>query len=130
MAISSYYTYGTNLRNKEFFTSTVNTNNGQKRYFSNIDAEIYFGNEDITHEILDFNFSVEEKKLPIYSYNKFIPDLIAPGQRIVQGTFALNFTEGAFMRNLLSKIDNSIYNTTYFEEETYNPGGEAKNRAL
>ena len=130
MATSDYYTYGTNLRNKEFFTSTVNNNNKKKRYFSNIDAEIYFGNEDITHELCEFSFTVEEKKFPVYSYNKFYPDIIIPGQRIVQGSFAVNFTEGAFMRELLSKIDDSILNLSYFDEELYNPGGDARNSAL
>ena len=43
--MASYYTYGTNLRNKEFFTSTVNTDGKIKRYFSNIDADIYFGDK-------------------------------------------------------------------------------------
>lgn len=130
MATSSYYTYGTNLRNKEFFTSTVETKDGIKRYFSNIDAEIYFGNENITNDLCEFSFSVEEKKLPVYSYNKFYPDIIIPGQRIVQGTFALNFTDGAYIRNILSKIDNSILNTSYFDEQIYNPSDDSKNKAL
>lgn len=129
MATSSYYTYGTNLRNKEYFTSTVNTSNGIKRYFSNIDAEIYFGNQ-LMEDIYEFSFSVEEKKFPVYSYNKFYPDIIVPGQRIVQGTFALNFTNGSYMRSVLENIDDSILNTSYFEEEVYNPSGDSKNRAL
>lgn len=127
---SNYYTYGTNLKNKESFTSTVITNSKSiKRYFSNIDAEIYFGNT-LIEDIYEFQFSVEEKKLPIYSYNKFIPDLIVPGQRIVQGSFALNFTDGAYIRNVLSNIDDSILNTSYFDEEIYNPSGDNRNTAL
>lgn len=127
---SNYYTYGTNLRNKEFFTSTVtSTSNSIKRYFSNIDAEIYFGNT-LMEDIYEFQFSVEEKKLPIYSYNKFIPDIIVPGQRIVQGSFALNFTDGAYLRNVLSNIDDSILNTSYFDEEKYNPSSDNRNTAL
>lgn len=128
--ISDYYTYGTNLRNKEFFTSTVtSTSNSIKRYFSNIDAEIYFGNT-LMEDIYEFQFSVEEKKLPIYSYNKYIPDLIVPGQRIVQGSFALNFTDGAYLRNVLDNIDDSILNTSYFDEEKYNPSGDNRNMTL
>ena len=43
MATRDYYTYGTNLNDREFFTSTVQTPYGIKRYFSNVDSEIYFG---------------------------------------------------------------------------------------
>lgn len=126
---SNYYTYGTNLRNKEFFTSTVNTKNGIKRYFSNVDTDIYFGNTKVD-EMVEFQYSVEEKKLPIFSYNKFYADLIVPGQRIVQGTFAINFTNGAYMTNLLNSIPDSVYNETTFDAEKFNPGDNKKNSAL
>lgn len=126
---SNYYTYGTNLRNKEFFTSTVNTNYGIKRYFSNIDADVYFGDKKI-EDIVEIQFSVEEQKLPIFSYNKYYADVIVPGQRIVQGTFILNFTDGKYMRSVLSEIPDSVYNETTFDQEKYNPGGNSKNSAL
>lgn len=126
---SNYYTYGTNLRNKEFFTSTVKTNYGIKRYFSNIDADVYFGDKKI-EDIVEIQFSVEEQKLPIFSYNKFYADIIVPGQRIVQGTFILNFTDGKYMDTVLSEIPDSVYNETTFDQEKYNPGGNSKNSAL
>lgn len=126
---SNYYTYGTNLRNKEFFTSTVKTNYGIKRYFSNIDADVYFGDKKI-EDIVEIQFSVEEQKLPIFSYNKFYADVIVPGQRIVQGTFILNFTDGKYMDTVLSEIPDSVYNETTFDQEKYNPGGNSKNSAL
>lgn len=126
---SSYYTYGTNLRNKEFFTSTVKTDYGIKRYFSNIDADIYFGDKKM-EDMVEFQFSVEEQKLPIFSYNKFYADVIVPGQRIVQGTFILNFTDGKYMDTVLSEIPDSVYNETTFDQEKYNPGGNSKNSAL
>lgn len=126
---SNYYTYGTNLRNKEFFTSTVKTSSGIKRFFSNIDADIYFGDKKI-EDMVEFQFSVEEQKLPIFSYNKFYADVIVPGQRIVQGTFAINFTSGEYMSNVLSEIPDSVYNEIDFDEQKYNPGGDKKNSAI
>ena len=38
-----YFTYDTNLRDRNLYTSTVNTPFGIKRYFSSLDSEIFFG---------------------------------------------------------------------------------------
>ncbi len=127
--MAEYYTYGTNLQDREFFTSTVQTNNGIKRYFSNIESEIYFGNR-LMEDIYKFDFMVEEKKLPIYGYNCFYPEIIVPGQRIVQGSFIINFTDGAFMRDVLESIDDSIMCNSIVECETYNPSGTERDTAI
>lgn len=129
MATRDYYTYGTNLNDREFFTSTVQTPYGIKRYFSNVDSEIYFGNE-LMEDIYKFDFTVEEKKLPIYGYNCFYADIIVPGQRFVSGSFVLNYTNSAHINDVLSKIDDSIMNKTILESEVYNPGGKDRDMPL
>ena len=129
MATRDYYTYGTNLSDREFFTSTVKTPYGTKRYFSNVDSEIYFGNI-LMEDIYKFDFSVEEKKLPIFGYNCFYADIIVPGQRIVNGTFVVNYTNSEHINNVLSKIDDSIMNKTVLESETYNPGDKERDMPL
>lgn len=126
---SSYYKYGTNLQDREFFTSTVNTSNGVKRYFSNIEGEIYFGNK-LIEDIYKFDFVVEEKKLPLYGYNCFYPEIIIPGQRIVQGSFVINFTNGAYISNVLNEIEDSILSNNIVECETYNPSGTDRDLAI
>ena len=104
--MKSYFTYGTTASNRDLVTSTVKYSNTLKRYFSSLDAEIFIGGE----RILDINridFSYEEKKLPIYGFNSFIPSRIIVGQKIIQGTFVINFTEVGYIANLLEKIDES-----------------------
>ena len=104
--MKSYFTYGTTASDRDFVTSTIKYSNTLKRYFSSLDAEIFIGGE----RILDINridFSYEEKKLPIYGFNSFIPSRIIVGQKIIQGTFIINFTEVGYIANLLEKIDES-----------------------
>lgn len=126
---SNYYKYGTNLQDREFFTSTVNTPYGVKRYFSNIEGEIYFGNK-LIEDIYKFDFVVEEKKLPLYGYNCFYPTIIVPGQRVVQGSFVLNFTNGNYLNDILNEIDNSILCNSILETEIYNPSNDERDKAI
>ena len=69
--MSSYYTYEGNLRDRNKFTSTVNTTFGTKRYFSSLDTEVYFGSKQID-EIVAIDFVIGEPKLPIYGFNSFM----------------------------------------------------------
>lgn len=126
---SGYYKYGTNLQDREFFTSTVNTEYGVKRYFSNVEGEIYFGNK-LMEDIYKFDFAVEEKKLPLYGYNCYYPTIIVPGQRIVQGSFVLNFTNGNYLNDVLNKIDDSILCSSILETEIYNPSNDERDKSI
>lgn len=99
-----YFTYGVSAADRDLITSTTTYNGVHKRYFSSLDAEIFIGEE----RILDINridFSYEEKKLPYYGFNSFNPSRIFVGQRIVQGTFVINFTESGYIAKLLQKIE-------------------------
>ena len=102
--MSSYYTYEGNLRDRNKFTSTVNTTFGTKRYFSQLDTEVYFGSEQID-EMVAFDFTISEPKLPIYGFNSFYANRIVSGRRQIQGTFAINFTGTLYLLNILNKID-------------------------
>lgn len=110
--MSSYFTYEGNLRDRNKFTSTVNTTFGTKRYFSSLDTEIYFGSEQID-EIVAIDFTVSEPKLPIYGYNSFYANRIISGRRTIQGTFAINFTSHLYLYNILSKIEDSVLKASY-----------------
>lgn len=107
-----YYTYDSNLRDRNKFTSTVNTTFGHRRYFSSLDTEIYFGSKQID-EIVAFDFTVAEPKLPIYGYNSYYANRIVSGRRTVQGTFAINFTNTMYLLNILRDIDDSILANDY-----------------
>lgn len=119
--MASYYKYGTNLGDRTYFTSTiVNSAGEKKRYFSNVESEIYFGNKRID-DINQFSFGIDEKVLPIYGYNCFYPSELVSGQRIVQGQFVLNFTDRGVIKETLDSIDDSVYASKHTEK--YSPGG-------
>ena len=110
--MSSYYTYEGNLRDRNKFTSTVNTTFGTRRYFSSLDSEIYFGAEQVD-EIVAFDFTISEPKLPIYGFNSFYANRIVSGRRQIQGTFAINFTGPFYILNILNRIDDSVMKAAY-----------------
>ena len=118
-----YYVYGSNLESaREKYTSVVNAHKGseivQKRYFSSIDTDVYFGNL-LIDEMVAFDFMIEEKKMPIYGYNNYSPKRILIGQKVIQGSFAINFTQTFELKRILASIEDSIYANGYEETEFY-----------
>lgn len=113
-----YYVYGGNLLSKEKYTSVVNTPYGEKRYFSSIDTDIYFG-DTLIDEMVAFDFMIEEKKIPIYGYNNFTPKRIITGQKVIQGSFAINFTQTFNLTRILAGLPESIYASEYEETQFY-----------
>lgn len=107
-----YYTYDSNLKDRNKFTSTVETTFGTRRYFSSLDTEVYFGAQQVD-EIVAIDFAIAEPKLPIYGYNSFYPNRMVNGRRTVQGTFAINFTHTMYLLNILNNIDDSIFANKY-----------------
>ena len=63
-----------------------------KRYYSNLDAEIYINGEWV-EDISPIQWSIDQQTMPIYGYNSYIFDDIAQGSRIITGSFTLAFTE-------------------------------------
>ena len=119
-----YYTYGTNLLNREKYTSTISTEfpdiygSNVRRYFSSIDTDVYFG-DLLIDEMVAFDFMIEEKKVPIYGYNTFVPKRIIVGQKTIQGSFAINFTRTFNMQYILDNIEESLYANAYEEAQFY-----------
>ena len=104
--MKSYFKYGQTASKRDLITSTTNYSNVTKRYFSSLDAEIFIGGERIL-DIKRIDFTYEEKKLPIYGFNSFIPSKIFVGQKLIQGTFIINFTEVGYIAKLLDRIEES-----------------------
>ena len=100
MAYDSYPTTRT-LRNTPGYTNYVigvNKNvNGAissaelKRYYSTIDAEIYFNGEWV-EDITNISWFITQNTKPLYGYNSYIFDDVAQGNRIINGNFTLAFT--------------------------------------
>ena len=119
-----YYTYRTNLLDREKYTSTVETSfpdvygSNIRRYFSSIDTEVYFG-DLLIDEMVAFDFMIDEKKMPIYGYNTFVPKRMIIGQKTIQGSFAINFTHTFNMQYILESIEDSLYANAYEEAQFY-----------
>lgn len=62
-----------------------------KRYYSNIDAEIYIDGEYF-QDIASIDWDIQSNKMPLYGFNSFIWDDVAFANRIIQGSFVVNFT--------------------------------------
>lgn len=115
------------LRNKNLFTSTVDNNEGHKRYFSSIDAEIYFGDVFID-DINRIEYHVIEKVLPIYGYNSNTFDFLLYGTRHIEGEFTINFTKSGWLLDCirgLSSVEASGSNSINRCCERKNSCGEA-----
>lgn len=77
-----------------------------KRYYSSLDAELYFGN-DFVDEIVFFTFTLQQQQAILYGYNSYVYDEIAQGSRIIQGQFAINFTSPNYLFDLLKAAKES-----------------------
>lgn len=95
------------LRNKNLFTSTVDNNEGHKRYFSSIDAEIYFGDVFID-DINKIEYHVIEKVLPIYGFNSHKFDFLLYGTRYIEGEFTINFTKSGWLLDCIKGLTSIV----------------------
>lgn len=120
---ANYYKYNSaTMGDRTYFTSVITDSAGNaKRYFSNVESEIYFGDYQMD-DIYQFEFGIDEKILPVFGYNCYYATELVSGQRIVQGQFVVNYTDCKLIQSVLSSIDDSIYNTVL--EEEYLPGGD------
>lgn len=93
-----------NVRNDEGkklekIPSITNIVDGKKRYYSSIDAELYFGDIFID-EVSNIAWTIQQQSLPIFGYNSYCFDDVAIGSRLIQGQFAINFTEKNYLETL------------------------------
>jgi hypothetical protein len=102
------------LGNKALYSSTVSKKPGlfplesskEAKYFSSIDAEIYFGDLYID-DVTEINFQLQQNTMPLFGYNSYVYDDIALGSRIIQGQFAINFTKAGYMYEILETLNNA-----------------------
>ena len=75
----------------------------KRNYFSGNQARVYFDNKFIA-EIAYMEYSLSTNKAPIYSYNDPKFKLVALGNILVQGNFAINFTEIGYLIKMANDI--------------------------
>lgn len=104
---------GSRLGDRTLFSHTVDG----KRYYSSLDAEIFFG-ETYIDEIVQINWSVEQAAMPLFGYNSYTFDDLAIGARQVSGTFVVNFTKSGFMYDVLRNVQAVSRSTFYTADES------------
>lgn len=72
-------------------------------YYSGTDIRIYFGDYWVD-EIVEIEFSMQEQVAPIYGYASYTFDKVARGNRIVQGSFSINFKEAGYLHSVLNSL--------------------------
>lgn len=77
-----------------------------KRYYSVIDAELYFGNEYV-EDVCDINWAIHQNTLPLFGYNSYTYDEIARGSRLISGNFTINFTSPNYLFSILEEANNA-----------------------
>jgi hypothetical protein len=89
-------------------------------YFSGADVRIYFGDEWID-EITELEYTLSEQVMPIYGYASHTFDKVARGNRIVQGSFAINFKEVGYLQIVLNSLSSTLTaNKSFTTKDTFN----------
>ena len=81
-----------------------------KRYYSVIDAEIFFGNEFV-EDIAYIEWNVQQSVVPIFGYNSYTYDELARGTRYIQGVFDINFTSPNYLFQILKTAEEDSITT-------------------
>ena len=98
-----------------------------KRYFSSLDAEIYFGSQNSVYidELINITWGMEQATLPIFGYNSYTWDDIAIGARHVVGKFTMNFVRSGLLYDILKSVE-SVNRASFYEHNNGNKNLEVK----
>lgn len=87
----------------------------KKEYFSGANVHVYFGSVWID-QMASIEFQLQEQVAPIYGFHSYTYDRISRGNRIVQGSFTLSFTENGYLQTILDRVASEV--GSYTEEGT------------
>lgn len=76
----------------------------QSEYYSASDIKIFLGDIWIEDAIL-VQYDMAEQVLPIYGYASYTYDAVARGNRIVNGSFEINFKNVGYLQQVLENAD-------------------------
>lgn len=97
-------------------------------YFSGAQIGVYFG-DLLVDDIVSINYSVNQSKMPIYSYGEQYYHSVAAGQVIVQGTFTIPFKETAYIPLALANYQYKLGRISGKENSQISPISWGKRRA-
>ena len=90
-----------------------------KRYYSVIDAEVYFGNEYV-EEVCDITWATQQKTAQLFGYNSYTTDEVVQGVRTVSGQFSIRFISPNYLFQLLKSAEQpSISHMKTYTVPTY-----------
>lgn len=75
----------------------------KNEFFSGCDVAVYFGDIYID-EVINLDFTLQEKKMPIFGYASYTFDAIAHGVRLIEGTFSIVFKESGYLKTVYKNI--------------------------
>lgn len=73
-------------------------------YFTGSDVSLYLGDIWID-DIVDFEFSMTEQIMPVFGYASYTADAFVRGNRIIQGSFTINFKSVGYINEVLKHKD-------------------------
>jgi len=71
-----------------------------RRFYSPIDAEIYFG-DYFVECCSGLEWTVQQNTQPLFGYNSYVYDEVAQGNRIIQGRFAITVPSPNYLYKML-----------------------------
>lgn len=113
-----FVSYPTSIMRKKTGDGYVSDAQRKRRYYSQVDTEIYFGDEYV-EDIISMQFSVMQNTMPIFGYNSYTMDSAPRGSRMVQGSFGIHFTSPGYLFRLLERVsEQPVYNYNYIFKKT------------
>lgn len=79
----------------------------KKEYFSGANVHVYFGGVWVD-QLAAIEFQLQEQVAPIYGFHSYTYDRISRGNRIVQGSFTLTFTENGYLQTILDRVASEV----------------------
>ncbi|PFN24608.1 hypothetical protein [Bacillus cereus] len=89
------------------YTPAGKSKRGYANYYSGTDIRIYFGDNWID-EIVEIEWTVQEQLAPIFGYASYTWDKVARGNRLVQGSFSINFKEAGYLQTVLNSLSSEM----------------------
>lgn len=75
-------------------------------YWSGLDVSIYAG-PYLLDEVVNLSFQVAEQVIPYYGYAHYTAQRMHRGQRLITGTFTINFKQSHYLLKVLDKLSES-----------------------
>jgi hypothetical protein len=101
-------------------------------YWSGLDANLYANSSGVNvflDELVSLQFTLSEQVTPYYGYSNYVPQKMYRGQRIVAGSFTINFKYTHYIYGMLKKLREPGNGTSIKTKATPSKGNSAVDHA-